>query len=530
MARMNETLRKRIGHILLALALAALLVAGGAWLIQRRLTLLNELALGLAGVFLLTFVILEPVRTRIWVTSRQVRYGSNALLMTMVLLAILSVANFLADRHPYRIDVTANRTLSLSPQTVDVLRTLKGPVRVVAFFPGSLGGRNSAADLLDQYQYHYRDFHVEFHDPEVEYSRAQEWGVADLWRPTIFILYQDRRETIYAVTEMEVTSALVRLTRKEKPRVYFLTGHGEPALDDMGEMGLSALRERLTQEGLEVASLNLLITATVPSDAQAVVLMAPQQPLKQEEVDRLAAYVDGGGSAMIFLDPTSDLRGDQGPLKDWLARRWGVAFRNDLVIDTASFAYPMPTVPVAAASPGHPIGQGMKGGMMYFIEARSIAQITPTETITGTSVPVYTPLVQTSRDSWGETSWDELQRIPDVMPRYTEGQDTRGPLDIAATVEDSSRRARLALFGDFHFCTNVAVRDLANGDLFMNTLNWLTQEEFLISLRPNQDIARYVTIRSNLVRNALFLVLVILLPLAVLGIGGVVYLTRRTRR
>lgn len=523
---MNDRVRKRIGTILLGLALAALLFAVGALPVQGRLTLLNELAFGLAGAFLLAFVILEPARTRTWVTGRPVRYGSNALLMTLALLAILGIANFLADRHPYRMDVTANRTLSLSPQTVDVLRTLQGPVRVIAFSPGSIGGRDRAASLLDQYRYHYRHLYVEFHDPEVEYVRAQEWGVTELYRPTVFILYQDRRETIHAVTEEEVTSALVQLARGEKPGVYFLTGHGEPALDDWDDIGLSKLHERLTQEGFEVAPLNLLITATVPSDARAVVVLGPRQPMKQEEVDRLAAYVDGGGSAMILLDPTPDVQGDQGALKDWLARRWGVAFRNDIVLDVASFAYPMPTVPVASASASHSIGRGMSGGTMYFVEARSVTPISPTEAV----IPTYTPLVRTSRDSWGETSREELQRLLDVLPSYTEGQDTPGPLDIAATLEDATTGARLAVFGDIHFCANVAVGDLANGDLFVNTLNWLSHEGALISLRPNQDIARYVTIRSNLVRKALFLVVVILLPQSVLGIGAVVYLARRVRR
>ncbi len=529
---MNEQRRTRIGNVLLALTLVALLVGVGSLLVEQRLTLWNELAFGIAGALLLAFVILEPVRTRTWVTSRQARYGSNAVLMTLALLVVLGVANFLADRHPYRIDVTANRILSLSPQTIDTLRLLEGPVRVVAFFPGTVGGRERAADLLDQYRYHYPNLQVEFHDPEVEFARAQEWGVTDTWRPTIFIIYGDRKETIHAATELEITSALVRLIRKEKPKVYFITGHGEPALDDWGDFGLSTLKERMEQEGIEVAPLNLLITATVPADARAVVLVGPRQALKPEEVERLTAYLDGGGAAMILMDPAT-VSGEESPaLSEWLEKGWGVSFRRDVVIDIANYAYPMPTVPVATPLRSHPVGQGMPGAMVYFVEARSIARIAPPEEMTETTTvrPTYTALIQTSTDSWGETSWDELSRIPQEWPQYTEGEDTKGPLDLAVILENSDTGARLALFGDIHFCTNVAVRDLANGDLFMNTLNWLIQDETLISLRPNEDIARYVTIRSNLVRNALFLVLVILLPLLVLAVGGIVWATRRVRR
>jgi ABC-type uncharacterized transport system involved in gliding motility auxiliary subunit len=527
----NESRRERIGNVLLTLALVGLAAGVGTLLVERRLTLASEIGFGIAGALLLAFVIVEPTRTRIWVTSRQVRYGSNAVMMSLVLLAILGVGNFLADRHPYRIDVTANRSLSLAPQTVDVLDALEGPVRVVGFFT-SPTARDRAADLLDQYRYHYPDLAVEFHDPAVEYSQALEWGVTDTWRPTLFILYQGRQEKINVVSEREITSALVRLSRETQPVVYFLTGHGERDLEDPGDGGLSTLGERLEEEGFQVAPLNLLITATVPADASAVVIAGPRRPLSQEEVDRLAAYVDGGGAAMLLLDPAPDPEMESPALADWLADRWKVAFREDLVIDPASYIYPMPTIPVAVSYGNSPIGQGMEGAGTYFVEARSIVQITATQGTTDTlaTSPHFVPLVQTSPESWGETSWDQLAKIPETWPPYDEGKDVEGPLDIAATLEDAEGEGRLALFGDSHFCANMAVRDLANGDLFINTLNWLTEDEELISLRPQSDVDRYVTIQSNLVRNGIFAVLVVLVPLAVLGIGGLVTLVRRTQR
>ncbi|HEC34149.1 MAG TPA: hypothetical protein ENI37_05470 [Chloroflexi bacterium] len=523
--------RERIGNILLTLALVALAAAVGSLLVEHRLTLVSETAFGVAGALLLAFVIVEPTRTRTWVTSRQVRYGSNAVMMTMVLLAILGVGNFLADRHPYRVDVTADRSLSLAPQTVDVLNTLEGPVRIVGFFT-SPTARDRAADLLDQYRYHYPDLMVEFHDPAVEYSQALEWEVTETWRPTLFILYQERKEKVHVVSEREITSALVRLTRETQPVVYFLTGHGERDLEDPGDAGLSTLRERLQEEGFQVAPLNLLVTATVPSDASAVVAVGPQRPLSQDEVGRLAEYVDGGGAAMILLDPAPNPDMEPSALADWLSDRWGVAFREDLVIDPASFIYPMPTVPVAVSYGNSPVGRGMDGTGTYFIETRSIAHITVTQetTPTVTSSPDFISLVETSADSWGETSWEQLAKIPDAWPQYDEEEDMQGPLAIAATLEEPESGARLALFGDSHFCANMAVRDLANGDLFINTLNWLTEDEELISLRPQSDVDRYVSIRSNLIRNGIFVVLVILIPLAVLGVGVVVLLARRARQ
>ena len=519
---MNEQRRQRISNILLWVALVAMGVAAVALMIERRLSFVSEIAFGVAGALLLTFIILEPVRTRTWITSRQVRYGSNAVMMSLLLLAVLGVANFLADRHPYRVDVTANRRLSLAPQTVDLLRTLEGPVRVVAFFPNS-EGKQAALDLFDQYRYHYPQWEVETHDPFVEPSQAQQWGVTESWRPTVFILYGERQETIHEVSEVEVTSALVRLTRSQNPVVYFLTGHGELELNDAGQTGLSTLRSRLESEGFTVRSLNLLITTTVPADASVVALVGPQRPLAQGEVDRLAEYADRGGSLMILLDPTADAEMDSSPLADWLAQRWGGAFRRDIVIEqTANFpGCPYPACPVIEPSSGSPIGGRMQDTFVYLLEARSIHPVTATLATTATQ-PTYTPLLQSSRDSWGETSLDTAQ--------YNEDVDVRGPLDLAVTVEDPDSGARLALFGDCHFVSNVSVRDLWNSDLVVNTLDWFTQDETLISIRPREDVERHLTISSGLVLSATFVFLVILVPLAVVGIGLLVFAARRWRR
>lgn len=516
----HKARRQRIGNLLLAGAVLALLVGGAFLLIERRLSLRSEIAFGIAGIFLLAFVLVQPVRTRSWITSRQVRYGSNAVLMTLVLLVILGLANVLADRHPYRVDVTAGRRLSLSPQTLDVLRALEEPVRIVGFFNMTMEEYDQARDLLEQYRYRHPELEIEFHDPQLEPSLARQWGVTEVWRPTVFLVYGERREQIHTVSEREVTSALVRLMRETQPVVYFLTGHGEAALEDAQEEGLSTLRTRMEAEGYQVAPLNLLVTGTVPSDADALVLAGPQRSLQQEEVDRLAAYVERGGAAILLLDPAveSDERFTQ--LQTWLNDEWGVAFRDDLVIDMTSYVYPLPTIPLAATYGPGAVGDGMASAETYFIETRSI---THTAAAAG---PLFTPLVRTSYDSWGETSWEEQEQTPE----YDEGEDFPGPLSIAATLEDVESEARLVLFGDVHFITNVAVEDLGNADLFINSLNWLTEDETMITLRPQEEADRYVIVRSALVHNALFAVLVLLIPLLVVGAGVLVFIVRRMQR
>jgi ABC-type uncharacterized transport system involved in gliding motility auxiliary subunit len=520
---MSEEIRRerRTGNILLILAGVAFVVAIGFLLIERKLSLGSEISLSVALALLIAFVIVEPARTRTWVTGRQVRYGSNAVLMSLVLFVILALGNYLADRHAYRVDVTADRRLSLSQQTIDVLEAMEGRIEVVGFFPSGTS-QDQARDLLSQYEHFHSDWEMAFYDPVVEPSRAMEWGVTDTWSPTVFILYEGRREQVRTVSEQQLTSALVRLTRTTQPKVYFVTGHGEPDLDGADETGFSALRGELEAEGIEVAALNLLTSEAVPSDASAVVLASPVTPLAVDEVDRLATYLESGGAGIIMFDPMPELERESPELVAWLADRWGVEVRNDIVIDGNSYVNPMPTVPLVSSYGVGPIANGMGDVATYFVEARSIRQIDDVGA-------VYNSVVQTSSNSWGESSWEELMQ-PEMFPQYDEGEDLAGPIDIGVTLEDSQSGTRLVLFGDANFCMNMASQDLGNADLFINALNWLIEDEELISIRPQEDVERFVIIRSFLVRNALFAVLVVLIPLTVVGIGVLVFVARKVGR
>jgi ABC-type uncharacterized transport system involved in gliding motility auxiliary subunit len=88
------------------------------------------------------------------------------------------------------------------------------------------------------------------------------------------------------------------------------------------------------------------------------------------------------------------------------------------------------------------------------------------------------------------------------------------------------KEARLVVIGDSDFANNNYVRLAGNGDLFLNTVNWLAQEEDLISIRPKSPTNRSVTMTESQQRT-FFLLVVLLMPLTVIGIGAYVWWKRR---
>jgi len=100
---------------------------------------------------------------------------------------------------------------------------------------------------------------------------------------------------------------------------------------------------------------------------------------------------------------------------------------------------------------------------------------------------------------------------------------TAGPLSlgVAASEKSNAKGARLIVIGDSDFAENQWFGLQHNGDLFLNAMDWLAQDENLISIRPKSATTRRITLTEGqmaAVRSiALFLLpgIVILLGVAI---------------
>ncbi|MGB7469506.1 MAG: hypothetical protein WBW58_09040, partial [Candidatus Acidiferrum sp.] len=65
--------------------------------------------------------------------ARQTKYAAYATLYIIVTLAVVTVANILANRYDKSYDATSNKRYSLSPQTIKIVKGLKQDATITYF-------------------------------------------------------------------------------------------------------------------------------------------------------------------------------------------------------------------------------------------------------------------------------------------------------------------------------------------------------------------------------------------------------------
>lgn len=509
--------RRRFAPWAYLLAAAALLAAGVLYVLNRRMDVYVQVLLGATVVLLVAGFLLDPDRVRVFLRGRQARYGGNALVLSLAVLGIVAILNYLAYQNPESWDLTEDQQYTLAPETIDLLGELDQSVNLIGFYsPAVANSRDNIQPLLERYV-QASDGLVEFSfvDPEENPFVAQNYGVTR--NATLVVEVQDRSEVLSASTEQEITSAIIRLTNPGERLVLFTAGHGEREVDATAPEGLTQVRNALQSKNYTVETVNLLAENEIAPNALALIIAGPQFKFTPEEVDLIAGYLDNGGALIAMLEPdaaTSEA-GAEDPLTDYLRDAWGLEFDDNLIVDPNSN---FPLFAVAFDYGSHPITEKLGNLVSYFPTSRSL---TIQELDDGGSE--MQELVQSSAAAFGETNLEALQTEGQVA--FDEGEDTPGPFSMAAAGEQNG--TRLVAFGDSSFGTNEYFFEYANGDLLVNSIDWAAGQEALLNLTPSQSTSRIVAPPSIQTIGLIFLVSVILIPGAVVGFGISVWLRRR---
>ncbi|HIK29440.1 MAG: Gldg family protein [Oscillatoriaceae bacterium SKW80] len=549
-----------LSPVLIVMGLSAGVVAGSWEPVPLILIIAGSGCLGL-------WLVLETASGEGFWGKRSTQASTNALTATLSVLIILGLINFLATRYLVRVDLTENQQYTLAPQTQQIVRNLRKPVKVWVF---ERGVNNADKELLESYRrISGNKFSYEFVDPQEKPALAGQFEVKNFG--DVFLESGERRQFLINVSpqtrlrEVTLTNGIAKIQSERQAKVYFLQGHGEHSITP-GEGGLSQAVKALENKNFISEPLNLAEKSAVPPDADVVVIAGPKRALFEGEVNALKKYLNEGGSLLVMIDPKTD------PKLDSLLNEWGVTVENRLVIDASGTGQLVglgPAVPLISEYGDHPITKDFDKGYSYYPGARSLI----TKPVEGIK---ETPLLITNERSWAESSPDkpplkfdknsdrqgplllgvalsrnitsdtakqsEAKPTPTVTPTQKADNPTPTPTVSETTKPEATAtpttppqkkpdqktlEARMVVIGNSTFATDGLFDQQLNGDVFLNSISWLSrQDDTAISIRPKEPTNRRINISTEQARLVGWLSIGIL-PLIGLGTAGILWWIRR---
>ena len=350
---------------------------------------------------------------------------------TLAVVSILASLLVLAGRHPLRVDLSPDRSLTLSPHTRQVLGGLHAEVRATAFTSNQEQAiRQQIADLLHLYDDAQPLITTRMLDLDRSPGEAERLTVSNY---NVVVLESDgRRERIDPVTEENLTAGLLAVAGRSTIVAYVVQGHGEPNVRDIEERaGLGDAAAALTSDGFDVRPLPG--AARIPPDAGLVVLAGPTHELQPAEVDALDGYVRGGGRLLVLVD-TDAPRSVLG-----LLDRFGVTVGKDVVVDQDAKLFG---------------ADGLSARVAYLNE-----KLVPDRPAASALLPLAQSIRLEERPGMDaeylavtdETTWADVGGRPDGAERvFRAGTDRVGPLPVGALVRvpADGREGRLVAIGD----------------------------------------------------------------------------------
>lgn len=474
----------------------------------------------------------QPTQAQRAGSARVLKNGAYAAILTAVVLVLVILVNLVIRALPTKYteyDISTTGLFTLSDTTIGMLHALDRDV--TAYYLGETGNEDTnITRILDRYAGERSHFTWEQRDPVLYPAFAQQYNAGSATTGSVILVsgdnsavvdYYDMYEVDYSsyyttgsieysfLAESALSSGISRVTSGSAYVLYQMSGHGET------ELGAD-FTDTLENANVTVQSLNLLSAGAIPEDAAAILINAPQVDYTSDSIELLRSYLDGGGALLVTTSLTYDT-----PNLDALLAEYGLTRQSGLLVETDANYYagnfaPTYLLPSLAAND---ITSGVTSGMMVFAPiSQGILIDAENEDMT------YTTLLSTSASAY---AMQDYANATAVAPGEN---DPTGSFSIAVAAEDSATGARIVWIG----CPNLFLSEIdqmvsgGNSQFLGSVVNWINGEENAVVIDGKSMSAQYLNVPGPAVIG-FGLLFVIVLPIACIVVGVVIFILRRRR-
>ena len=488
-------------------------------------------------------------------------FDSSYIIGIALLVGILILINLISINWFTRFDFTQGNIYTLSEASKKAVAELEDPLTVKCYFTKDLPPPYSSnarylRDQLEEYRAHSNgNFRFKFVDPsadseyeveaqgyqvapgQVQVVEADKIEVKKIYMGMVF-LYKDKRETIPLVQttsalEYDITSTIKKITAQRIPKVGFLQGHGEPNPFEEMTTVMSQV-----QKNYEIQLVDVSKGEMVPDDLDGLLIIRPTENIPQWDLFAIDQYIMKGGKVGFLINQVDAKLQEGRAIRrtlgiDDFTTNYGFRINGDLIYDrncgrvnmqtqqgwiTFTTAIDYPFFPVLTNfNPDINIVRDLEELYLIYPSSIDTSLVSPEDSTLTYELEIITWTSEQSNKQVGRFEINPnkptfrqlnypLSGIPMAatiigsFPSYFAGKDIPQPEEgepFQGEVIPVSPETRLVVVGDGNFITDSWLSSLSSANFFLNTVDWLAQDESLIHIRNREITTRPLTDTSK---------------------------------
>lgn len=465
-------------------------------------------------------------------TSRKFKSGAYSIMISIVVIALILIVNLIAGELNLKVDMSKDELYTLTKDSKKILKNIKDDVTIY-YIAGEKNEISQVKEVIDKYETLSKNIKVVRKDPVLYPNFTSKYVSEDVTENSVIIVnnktktykyvsYNDMLKTSYDSSynpyvsgvdiEGQVTSAIQYVTSSDWPTIYTVHGHNEVELGD-------SVKGAIQKQNITTNTLNLLTEKTVPKDCSLLVINGPTNDLSKDEVEKVKTYLEGGGKAIIFAAyTTNDLTNF-----DSLLKYYGIKLAGGGIVEGDSNYY-------------------MSGSPAYLLP--TIEEHDITKTITENKKPILLPAskgiiqLEAIRSSLKiekllSTSDKAFSKVNVNSSNYNkEDSDISGPFDLGVLITDTynNTTSKIVVYGSTNLIDESLAGEsqLGNADLFISTINYLTEKTNSLSI-PVRSVEDTKVTLTTAQTNMWGIITVFVIPFGFLATGIVVTYRRRRK-
>ena len=328
-------------------------------------------------------------------------------------------------------------------------------------------------------------------------------------------------------SEESITNAIVDVTTKNKPKVYFMSNHAEYEVESY----FYILMDSMEKDANEVATLDILTTGSVPEDCDTLVITTLAEDITVLEKDEIIEYINKGGEILLLVGP--NITGKELTNFQEVLNQYGITIEEGVIFEgsTSNMLYGYPDFIIEKLQ-NSSLTENLN--MNISVCLADAASIKFNEEKQEELNVEYEELVYTSKEAFRRT---------DLLINTSERTDLdseTGEFIVGGIVNktiNENNSSKLIIWGNELFVSDMQVKlneydyyiaELYNNeDAVLNSIAYLNEREDTITIRKSYDSVTYT---ATQLQHNIIMAIIFITPVVIIIVGIIVWQVRRRKK